>query len=224
MAAWRIARGCWRPAWPAPNGWSSSRAWTASTTTPLAISSPTDSGRVCEVRNGRFVEAKLERASAGHRTALEKPDGQVRVGSASSPLKTAVVRTSLTGLGARRVGCTSPTGHSPGRVGAGPMTGRRRTPCVEAPGAIGGNRCNAAQAEPMFSPGAPGLGSAGNRKQDPACSDAREETLVGAPKSNLGRWLLREGLEIVKLEQQPRTLRACHNSPWHTGQRSLERP
>jgi len=90
----------------------------------------TASGRLPVTTNVSFLGAKRVAPRPARPTASGNVERRQWVGSASSPQKTAVVRTSSTGLGARRVGCTSLTGRSPGRVGAGPMAGMRRTPCV----------------------------------------------------------------------------------------------
>jgi len=41
----------------------------------------TGSGRLLEITNGYFVDAKREEAEAERRAALEKPDGRLRVDS-----------------------------------------------------------------------------------------------------------------------------------------------
>jgi len=100
-------------------------------------------GRVPVAKNVSFLDAKRAAPSPGRTTASGEVERRQWVGSTSSPVETAVIRTRSTGLGARRVGCTSLTGHSPRRVGAGPMAGMRRTPCIEAPDANGSTRCKA---------------------------------------------------------------------------------
>jgi len=53
---------------------------------------PTASGRLPEVMNGCFVEAKHENPVAERRAALEKLEGRVRVGSGCSDDEEAAVR------------------------------------------------------------------------------------------------------------------------------------
>lgn len=97
------------------------------------------SGRVCEITNGRFVEAKHEKRWLAVRLLRSKPAG--RFGS-GVPVRRRRQRSFNRPRQASclRVGCKSSSGYSTRQVGARPMTPERRTPCIEAPGATGSNR------------------------------------------------------------------------------------
>ena len=107
---------------------------------PIAATRPS----LMDGPNVSLMAESVGTPSAGAGRSRARSERRRWVGSASWPTETAVVRATWTGRGTRSVNCRFLSGHSPGRIGAGPMTAPWQTPCIEGPAATDGNRCIAA--------------------------------------------------------------------------------